>query len=87
MQHNLDFKYGAGQKRWRVGGSLGKKQKDCCEKAVSVGKSYILCNVDDKLNKCIYLFGCGCVSSATKSFFSSLRENPCLLSSTHAQPR
>jgi hypothetical protein len=45
MQQNLDFKHGAGQKGWRVGGSLEKKQKDCCEKAVSVGKDYILCNV------------------------------------------
>jgi hypothetical protein len=54
MQQNLDFKYGAGQKKWRVGGYL-KKQKDCCEKAVSVGKGYILCNVDDK-TKQMYIF-------------------------------
>jgi hypothetical protein len=38
-----------------AGRRLLEKTKDCCEKAVSVGKGYILCNVDDK-TKQMYIF-------------------------------
>jgi hypothetical protein len=74
MQQNLDFKYGAGEKKWRVGGYL-KKQKNCCEKAVSVGKGYILYNVDDKTKQMyIFVWVRVCAKCYQILFFSSVHE-------------
>jgi hypothetical protein len=69
MQQNLDFKYGAGQKKWRVGGYLKKTRIITVKKRCQWEKATYCVMLMIKLNRCIYLFGCGCVPSATKSFF------------------
>ena len=69
MQQNLDFKYGAGQKKWRVGGYLKKNRIITVKKRCQWEKATYCVMLMIKLNRCIYLFGCGCVPSATKSFF------------------
>jgi hypothetical protein len=71
MQQNLDFKYGAGQKKM-AGRRLLEKNRIISEKAVSVGKSYILCNVDDKTKQMyIFVWVRVCVKCYQILFFSS----------------
>ena len=41
MQQNLDFKYGAGQKKWRVGGYLRKTELLLWKSGVSGKKLHI----------------------------------------------
>jgi hypothetical protein len=58
-----------------AGRRLLEKTKDCCEKAVSVGKGYILCNVDDKTKQMyIFVWVRVCAKCYQILFFSSVRE-------------